>query len=110
MHTIVTSRHFKAHSTLTSYAEEAVNRLGKYYDGIITSNVILSYERSRDSKKRAEITVHVYNAVLAGHSSTDDFFRSIDAATEKVRTQLQKYKAKLRRRDKISLRRVKESA
>jgi len=104
----VTSRHFKAHHSLVSYTEESLNSLDKYYDGIITSGAILSYERSRNSTKIAEVNIHVHNAMLTGRVESDDFFKAIDGAVEKIRRQLQRYKEKKRRKDRSSLRRVRE--
>jgi putative sigma-54 modulation protein len=104
----VTSRHFKAHASLQEYAERSVQRLTRYYDGIIKAEVILHFEKARNSSKLAEINLSVYNAVLTGQSSTGDFFRSIDAATAKLTTQLKKYKERLHRRDRAQVRRVRE--
>jgi len=108
MRTTVTSRHFKAHRSLTSYAEDSIRTLTKYYDGIIKTEVILSFEKARNSTKTAEMNMHVYNAVLTGRYSSGDFFESIDGAVEKLRRQLTKYKEKKRRRDRSNLRRVRE--
>ena len=108
MRTSVTSRHFKAHQSLTTYAEEAVSALRKFYDGIIKSDVILSYERARNSTKIAEINVHVYNAVLTGRFRSDDFYKSIDGAAQKLQIQLKRYKEKRHRRDRVDIRRVRE--
>ncbi|MGB2869370.1 MAG: ribosome-associated translation inhibitor RaiA [Bacteroidota bacterium] len=104
----VTSRHFKAHSSLNEYAEHAVHELLQYYDGIISADVILSYEKPRNSLKVAEISVKVYNAVLIGMAKNADFFKSIDGAVEKVLVQLKKYKDKLHAKDRKQVRRVRE--
>ncbi len=108
MQVMVTSRHFKAHESLNAYARDEVQGLTKYYDGIVSADVILSYERSRNSNKIAEVKLHVYASVLTGHAASDDFFRSIDQAIGKVKTQLQRYKDRLRRRDKAGIRKVRE--
>lgn len=108
MNVQVTSRHFKAHPSLNEYAEQAVHELLEYYDGIISADVILSYEKPRNSLKVAEISVKVYNAVLVGMAKTGDFFKSIDGAVGKVLVQLKKYKEKLRAKDRKQVRRVLE--
>ena len=56
----VTSRHFKAHDSLTEYAQESVERLLHFYDGIIKGDVILSYEKAKNSIKVAEIILSVF--------------------------------------------------
>jgi len=108
MKVTITSRHFKAHQSLNEYAEDAVLRLTKYYDGIIKAEVILRFEKSRNSSKDAEINISVYNAVLTGRGTTNDFFRSIDAAFLRLREQLKKYKDRLHARDRKKVRSVRE--
>lgn len=105
---MVTSRHFKAHQSLVSYAESAVQRLTRYYDGIINGDVVLSYEKSRRSTKIAEVVVSVYRMRLTAQEQGDDFFKSIDGAVAKVLVQLKKYKDKLRAKDRKEVRRVRE--
>lgn len=104
----ITSRHFKAHESLNQYAENAVLRLTKYYDGIIKAEVILQFEKARNSSKLAEINISVYNAVLSGQGESNDFFRSIDAASLRLTTQLKKYKERLHKRDRKKVRSVRE--
>ena len=60
------------------------------------------------SVKTAEINLHVYGTVLTAREGTEDFIKSIDLAIDKLERQLEKYKMKLRMRNKKTLRRVKE--
>jgi putative sigma-54 modulation protein len=106
MRTTVTSRRFKAHESLVAYAQEAVERLLRYYDGILKSEVILQYEKARNSVKVAEIHLSVYSAVLTAKHRSDDFHKSIDGAVEKIEIQLKKFKDKLHRKDRKQVRRV----
>jgi ribosomal subunit interface protein len=104
----ITSRHFKPHPSLNEFAEAAIDHLTKYYDGIIKAEVILHFEKARNSAKLAEINLSVYNAVLTGEGSSDDFRRSIEIASRKLTVQLKKYKARLHERDRKKVRRVRE--
>jgi ribosomal subunit interface protein len=106
----ITSRHFKAHETIHSYAEQAVTDLSKYYDGIIKADVILSFEKSRKSVKLAEVNVGVYGAMLSGRARSEDFLKSIDQACAKVLSQLIKYKDKLHAKNRTIVRTVREKA
>ena len=102
----ITSRHFKAHETLNEYTEHAVQQLSHYFDGIIRADVTLSYEKTHKSTKVAEVRVSVHNAVLVGRGKTEDFFKSIDGAVDKVLAQLKKYKSRIRKKDKTQVRTV----
>jgi putative sigma-54 modulation protein len=106
MNTTVTSRHFKAHETLVEYAEDAVAKLERYYDGILKCEVKLSFEKARNSVKVAEIFLSVYKSKITALHTSDDFNKSIDGAVEKVLVQLKKYKEKLHAKDRKQVRAV----
>ncbi|MCX6144313.1 MAG: ribosome-associated translation inhibitor RaiA [Ignavibacteriales bacterium] len=106
MNTTVTSRHFKAHDTLVEYAESAVEKFERYYDGILKCEVKLSFEKARNSVKVAEIILSVYKTKITSVQTSDDFNKSIDGAVEKVLAQLKKYKEKLHAKDRTQVRRV----
>jgi len=88
-----TARHFKAPERLKDYAEKKVKRLEKYYDGILDCEVVLDYEKLLQV---AEIIVRVYGTRLTVVEKSDDIFKSIDLAVDKMERQLKKYKEKLR--------------
>lgn len=104
----VTSRHFKAHPSLVEYAEKAVDGLSHFYDGIIKGEVILEYERARNSVKIAEINISVFNAKLTATHTSDDYFKAVDGAVQKLASQLKKYKEKLHAKDRGSVRKARE--
>ncbi|MCX6139113.1 MAG: ribosome-associated translation inhibitor RaiA [Ignavibacteriales bacterium] len=104
----ITARHFKAHETLREYAYNGVKRLERYYNGIVQSDVILSFERSRNSLKIAEIHILVHGTLLKSIEKSDDFFKSIEMAMEKMERQLKRYKSKLHHRDKEIVRLIHE--
>jgi putative sigma-54 modulation protein len=110
MKTTVTSRHFKAHETLIEYAEAAVEKLERYYDGILKCEVKLSFEKARNSVKVAEVILSVYRSKITALQTSDDFNKSIDGAVEKVLAQVKKYKEKLHEKDRKQVRRVREKA
>ena len=88
-----TARHYKAPEKLKNYAEKKVRRLKKYYDGIIDCEIILDYEKLTQV---AEIAVTVYGQKLVTVEKSDDIYKSIDSAVDKLERQVIKYKEKLR--------------
>ncbi|MBI5022247.1 MAG: ribosome-associated translation inhibitor RaiA [Ignavibacteriales bacterium] len=104
-----TARKFKAHDTLKDHALNSVKALEKYYDGIMRGDVILSYERTANSLKSAEINLHVHGSILSAEEKSEDFDKSIELAIGKLERQLSKYKTKVRKKNKKTLRRVKET-
>lgn len=94
---IFTARHFKAHDSLKEFAEAELAKLSKYYDGIIKSEVILSYDKPANSIKIAEVIVHGNNhQTFTAKESTNDFKLSIEAAISKIEVQVRKYKDRLK--------------
>jgi putative sigma-54 modulation protein len=108
MDTHFTARKFRARTDLKTYAIDAVKKLDKYYDGIVRADVILSYERTTQSVKTAEINLHVYGSTLSAKESSEEFLKSIELAIGKLERQLAKYKTKLRMKNKRTLRKVKQ--
>ena len=102
-----TARRFKAHRDVRDYAMEAIKKLDKYYDGIVRSDIILSFERSMNSVKTAEIVLRVDRTTLSAKEKSEDFVKSLDIAVGKLERQLEKYKTKIRKKDKKTLRSVK---
>ncbi len=103
-----TARHFKPHADVKEHALDAIGKLDRFYNGILRASVILSYERSKKSVKMAEVNLHVYGEVLSAKEKTEDFVKSIDAVAEKLSVQLDKYKRKLRAKDKEKVRAIKQ--
>jgi putative sigma-54 modulation protein len=102
----VTARHFKAHESLRRYAFDSLKKLERYYNGIVSANIVLSFEKAFHSVKTAELHVTVYGTILKSLAKSDDFVKSIDTVVEKVERQIQKYKSKLREKKKTEIRRT----
>jgi len=103
-----TARKFKAHDSLKEHAIDSIKRLDKIYDGIVSGHIILSYERTTNSLKTAEINLHVHKATLTAKEKSEDYHKSIELAIEKIERQLGKYKTKLQTKKKAIVRKIKE--
>ncbi|HTR80889.1 MAG TPA: ribosome-associated translation inhibitor RaiA [Bacteroidota bacterium] len=106
MEPTITTRHFKPHDGLREYVRVAVAKLERYYDGIVHTEVILRFERPRNSVKIAEIHLTVYGTLLKAVEKSDEYIKSVDAAIEKLERQLKKYKGKLHKKGKQEVRRI----
>lgn len=106
----VTARHFKAHESLIEYATNAVNELERFYDGIVKAEVILFYEKPKDSVKIAEVTASVYGTVLSSEGRAEEFPKAVNIAVEKILVQLKKYKDRLHEKDKKEVLKVRSKS
>jgi putative sigma-54 modulation protein len=93
MQQMITARHFDLSPELRDKAEAQLEGLTRYFDNIISADLILDVERHRH---KAELKVKVYKDVLASTGETDDMYNSIAAAVDKMKGQLKKYKGKLK--------------
>lgn len=96
MNTNVTARHFELTAEIKSLADENFTSLEKYFDRIISCDLILDVEKHR---KMAEVQTKVYGQTLRATSESSDMYVSIEAAFDKASAQLKKYKGKLKHKD-----------
>ncbi len=89
----ITARHFNLSNEMKTKAEAEIEGLRKFFDNIISADLILDSEKHR---KKAELKIKVYNQTLTATADTDDIYNSIDAVVVKIKGQLKKYKEKLR--------------
>ena len=92
-----TARHFKPSANLKVHAEDKVAALNKYYDGILDVDIILDFVKQ---EQVAEIIAKVHNAKLTAIEKSEDMYKSIDLAVEKLERRIKKYKGKLRQHSK----------
>lgn len=86
-----TARHYKSSKRLKDYAENEVQKLTKFYNGIIDCDIILDYQKELQI---AQVSINVYGSRLSVTEKTDDIYKSIDTAVEKLERQLKRYKEK----------------
>lgn len=98
--TQITARHVDVSDRVRQYAEDRTSKLEKFYDGIIDAHVILGEDNSPAEEKTAEINVSVYQKQLSAEDSASTHEEAINLCVDHLRRQLEKYKAKLRSKDK----------
>jgi putative sigma-54 modulation protein len=94
MNISITARRFKAHETLKDFIRDEVSSLNKFTEDILNAEVILSYQNAKDSIKTAEINLNIPGHTIIAREDSDDFKKSVSAATEKVTRQLRKIKSR----------------
>ena len=100
MNITITARKFKARETLKDHIKDEVKSLLKFNDNILSADVILSYQNSHESIKKAEITLHIPGQTIIALEETDDFAKSVSAASNKLQRQLKTLKSKRKSRVK----------
>ena len=88
----VKGRNVEVTDALRTYAEEKVQRMGRYLEGIGFGNVVLSVEKHRQI---AEVTLRVRDLTVRAEESTDDMYSSIDLVAEKLERQILRHKERI---------------
>ncbi len=91
----VTFRNIEPSPALKNYAEEKISRVKKYVDEPIEANIVLKVEKFRHI---AEATIDANGIRINGVEETEDMYSAIDMVSDKIESQIKKYKDKLRKR------------
>jgi putative sigma-54 modulation protein len=94
MNISITARGGKASDKLKKYITDKLNRKERVYDGVIETEVILSYEKITQV---AEFKMKVNNHSLFVKEKSNDIYKSIDQALDNCERQVKRFKE--RRRD-----------
>jgi len=106
----ITARRFKPQKEIRDHAVASIRKLDKFCDRTARGDIILSFVHTVNSVMCAEIILHVDGKVLTAKDTSEDFKKSIDLAIGKLERRLSKHKTKLRMKNKMKLRRVKEDS
>jgi len=88
----VKGRNVEVTEALRAYAEEKVQRMGRYLEGIGSGSVVLAVEKHRQI---AEVTLRVRDLTVRAEESTDDMYSSIDLVAEKLERQILRHKERI---------------
>ncbi len=91
MQTNVTFRHFNGqHPKLHQAAIETAKSFEKYHDGILSANVDFINEQD----KIVQFTLNLPGDTIVAKEQSDDFQKSLNLASDKVKRQIRKWKTK----------------
>ncbi len=98
MNLVINSIRFDASDSLKSFIEKKVQKLERYFDGIIKAEVFLKIVKPEVSEnKHVELRLNVPDADLFAEKTADTFEEGVDLAIEALKKQMLKYKEKKRR-------------
>jgi putative sigma-54 modulation protein len=97
MQMIVKGRRMDVTPAIREYAEEKIGRVIKILESqVMSAEVELYTERNRSIEKGqvAEVTVHTKGHVIRAKEAASDLFAAIDLVSEKLESQVRKFKTK----------------
>ena len=92
----VQSIHFDADQKLVNYIQKKVDKLETFYDRLVDGEVFLRLNNEGIDNKTVEIKIKVPGALIFAVEKARSFEAATDIATDALRMQLKKFKAKLR--------------
>ena len=93
----IQSIHFDADTRLLEFVQEKVNKLGRYYDGIIGGEVFLKLDKSNTAENKvAEIKIQIRGNDLFVKKQCKTFEEAIDTSVVALTNQVKKYKEKVK--------------
>ena len=93
----ITTRKGKTNEKLQTYTEEAVQKLSKFYDRIVSCEIILE---SQKTTQIAEMRLSVTGDILVVRVESVNIYKSIDEAVENLERKIKKYKTKIEAKPK----------
>lgn len=99
----VTFRHMDSSDSLRAYAVSKIERLGKFYDGVVDAYVTLEAEKGRHV---ARLTLNAAGAQIRAEEISPDMYAAIDMLADKAARQLRKHHDKVKDRHKREAARV----
>ncbi len=95
----IKTTNFDADKKLIEFVNNKVNKLDKYFDGIIRAEVLLNFDKSKKKftdNKEAKIKIEIPGNDLFADKGTSSFEESVDSVIDALEKQVKKYKSKLK--------------
>ncbi len=89
----ITARHFDLTPEMRKRATDSFDHLTKFYDRIVAADLFITMEKNRYS---VEFKISVSKEVISAGAESHDLHSALDQCAEKAKTQLVRYKDKLK--------------
>ncbi len=104
MQLIVSGKNLEVSDWLKEYCEKKIGKLDRYLPTLSEARVELGLEKTKDASKSQVVQVTLRNngTILRGEERSSDFTAAIDAVSEKLTKQIDRYKGKRHRARALS--------
>ena len=89
----LTGHHVEVTPALREYVTRKLERVARHFDHVTSVHVILTVEKQ--SRSKAEATLHVAGADMFADVSHSDMYAAIDTLVDRIDRQVRKHKDKL---------------
>jgi putative sigma-54 modulation protein len=104
MELIVRGKNFEVPEAVREYADKKLGKLDRFLSNITEVVVEISQEDTKGAQHRqvVQVTMNSKGVLLRGEERADDYFTAIDAVTNTMKRQMNRYKTRLQRRGRGS--------
>jgi putative sigma-54 modulation protein len=101
---VIKGKNVEVNDQLRSYVTRRLGKLDRYLDNILSAQVELSAEKTRSAETRqvVQVTVDANGTILRGEEKAADMYAAVDAVTDKMERQINRYKERLYHRGKTA--------
>jgi putative sigma-54 modulation protein len=95
----IKTTHFDADKKLIDFVNGKVNKLDKYFEGIIRSEVTLNFDKSKKKfteNKEAKIKIELPGDELFAEKTALTFEEAVDLTIDALKKQVEKFKQKVK--------------
>jgi len=95
----IKTTNFDADAKLLEFVNTKVNKLDKYFDGIIRAEVFLDFDKSKTKKTENKVTkikIEIPGNNLFAEKEATSFEQAVDDVVDALAKQIKKYKSKLK--------------
>lgn len=93
----IRGQRFQVTDALREYVEKKLNRLEKYFEEPITSEITVTLSVTK-GQHTVEVTIPLVGVMLRAEEKSDDMYASIDLVVDKLERQIRKHKTKVNRK------------
>ncbi len=90
----ITARHFEASQNLKDYTEKSLKKLEKYFDRIVSCDVVFEETASTTEPQKVEIHIKIPQKTLSATESSAKYEKAISLAVDNLKRQIKRYKEK----------------
>ncbi len=100
MDVIITGRNVEVTDWIRDYVNKKVGKLSRYLPEAKEARVELTREKTRNATARetVQVTIWANGSILRAEEKSADLFAAVDAVTDKMERQIERFKGKRRRR------------
>jgi putative sigma-54 modulation protein len=93
----LTAKHLKVTPAINGYVHEKLEKAQKYFDHIVWGQAFISVEKRAHN---CEFVIHAPRQTFRALATAADLYSAVDLASDKIDSQLKKYKERLKGRHK----------